>query len=66
MPYGVLNLIRTSCNDTVLKVGVCQGGIWRGEGSLSIRQNVKISLHNLTALSRQRNELKSYFLFIFM
>jgi hypothetical protein len=50
MPYGVLNFIRTSCNDTGLKVGVCQGGIWRGEGSLSIRQNVKISLHNFNSI----------------
>jgi hypothetical protein len=44
--YVVLKLIRTSCNDTELKVEVCQGGICRDEWFFSICRNVKLSWNN--------------------
>ena len=43
MPYVVLNVIRTSRNDTGLKVDVCQGGICRGELFFSICRSLKLS-----------------------
>ena len=46
MPYVALNVIRTPCNDTGLKVEVFQGGICRGEWSFSLCRNVKLSQNN--------------------
>jgi hypothetical protein len=66
MPYVALNFIRTSCDDTGLKVEVCQGGICRGEWSISICGNVKQSWNNERHYHDKERNLRAIIVYFYI